>query len=215
MPSIFEPAARFTRGIHRALEVNRDRLDAVERALDAAYTVGSAAPIVSLINEHVDVSVDAETFWRSDDGYPACRHLRHYVPQIVRAPGATMFGLDLLGEIYPVNLTTGSELVDRSRPMSPEWLEAEPDLPFRCATPEELLAVIDFNAGLDESALSSVSEAFDMGELGDDISGVGDFQVDALDDWAARLRDALADFQLQLTDIAAREGEVLTWYEPR
>ncbi len=215
MTSIFEPAARFARGAHKALEVDVEKLEALRRALDVARSVGNAAPITSLISAHASVSIDPENFWESEDGYAACHHLHHYIPQIVRVDGASIFGLDLLGEIYSVDLVTGDELIDRSKAVSPEWLEANPNLPFRVAPADVLVNQIDFQAGLDEGSLSSVSEAFDMGELGDDISGVGDFQVDALDDWAARLRDGLADLKMQLEDIDARDGLVLNWYEPR
>lgn len=213
MPSLFEPAPRFTRGVHKAIEVDPERLNATLKALDVAYTVGEAAPIVSLITEHVGVKLDPRSFWESEDGYPACGHLDHYIPEIVRADGATQFGLDLMGEIYAKDVQVGSVLLDRDKPMSPEWLRADPPLPFTYAPAAEMLDAIDFTAGIDEQALAAASEAFDMGELGDDISGVGDFQVDALDDWAARLSHALADFRFTLEDIAARDGIVLSWYE--
>ena len=213
MPSIFEPAARFSRGVHKAIAVDAERLTAVLKALDVAFVVGEPAPLVSLIDAHVGVSLDPAAFWESDDGYAPCHRLHHYIPKILAADGASPFGLDVLGEIYDENLVLGAELLDRNKAVSPEWLTADPQLPFRYAAAEELLASIDFTAGIDEGGLSSASEAFDMGELGDDISGVGDFQVDALDDWAARLGHALTDFRINLEDIAARHGIVLNWYE--
>jgi hypothetical protein len=213
VPTIFEPTPRFSRGVQKTLEVDAERLNAVLKALDVAYQVGEAKPIVSLINTHADVAIKPDQFFESDDGYPACGNLTHYIPAIVRADGATVFGLGVLGEIYDADLLVGSELVSRDKPVSPEWLEADIALPFRYCAAEEMLDTVDFTAGLDDDALAAASEAFDMGELGDDISGVGDFQVDALDDWAARLRNGLTDFKLALEDVAARDGIVLNWYQ--
>lgn len=213
MANIFEPTPRFSKGVHKTLEVDPDRLAVTLRALDTARQLGDAGPIVALISEHAAVTLDAEQFFRSDDGYPACGNLAHYIPKIVRAEGALQFGLDMLGEIYDGDLQAGHPLIDESNPESPAWLGAAIDLPFTYCSAEELLDAIDFTVGIDQEAVGAASEAFDMGELGDDISGVGDFQVDALDDWAARLRDALADFRLELEDIAARDGVVLSWYE--
>jgi hypothetical protein len=213
VPTIFEPTPRFDRGVHKTLEVDAERLNAVLKALDVAYQLGEAAPIVSLINAHVDVTIDPEQFFESDDGYPACGNLPHYIPQIVRAEGSMVFGLGVLGEIYDADLLVGNELIDHSRPVSPQWLAADVTLPFRYSSADEMLEVVDFAAGINDEALSAASEAFDMGELGDDISGVGDFQVDALDDWAARLRNGLADFKLALEDVAARDGIVMNWFE--
>lgn len=213
MHSIFEPTPRFQRGAHKTVEVDPERLTALLKALDVAHTVGEAAPIVSLINEHVGVRLEPKQFFDADDGYPASANLPHYIPEIVRADGATIFGLDVLGEIFAADLQVGQPLTDNSKPVSPQWLSTEIELNFAYCTAEELLSTVDFTAGINAEALSAASEAFDMGELGDDISGVGDFQVDALDDWAARLRDALADFRFALQDIAARDGVVLSWYE--
>ena len=213
MHSIFEPTPRFSRGAHKTVEVDDERLAALLKAIDVARTVGESAPIVSLVNKHVGVRLEPDQFFESDDGYPACANLGHYIPEIVRADDATVFGLDILGEIYAADLQIGEPLTDPDKPVSPAWLAAEIELPFTYCTAAQLLERIDFGAGINDEALAAASEAFDMGELGDDISGVGDFQVDALDDWAARLRDALADFKFALEDIAAREGTVLTWYE--
>lgn len=213
VPSIFEPTPRFTKGVHKTLEVDAERLAATLKALHVARQLGEAAPIVSLINEYASVSLDPEQFFAADDGYPPCGNLAHYIPEILRADGAHQFGLDVLGEIYAGSLQAGSELIDRSKPESPAWLKAEIELPFTYCAATDLLGAIDFSAGIDQEAVGAASEAFDMGELGDDISGVGDFQVDALDDWAARLRDALADFRLELEDIEARDGIVLSWYD--
>lgn len=213
MPSIFEPTPRFAKGVHKTLEVDAERLNAVLKALDVAYQVGEAAPIVSLINTHVDVAIAPDQFFESEDGYPASGNLAHYIPKIVGAEGAVNFGLGVLGEIYDADLLVGEELIDTSAPVSPAWLKANISLPFRYCSAEEMLERVDFKAGLDDEALAAASEAFDMGELGDDISGVGDFQVDALDDWAARLRDGLADFKFALEDVDARDGIVLNWYE--
>ena len=213
VPNIFEPTPRFSKGVHKTLEVDADRLAATLAALDVARQFGDANPIVSLINEHVDVTLDPVEFFAADDGYPSCGNLQHYLPQILRAEGALQFGLDVLGEIYAGDLKAGRELVDGSKPESPAWLAAEIELPFSYCGAAELLESIDFSIGIDPDAVGAASEAFDMGELGDDISGVGDFQVDALDDWAARLRDGLADFKRELEDIEAREGIVLSWYD--
>jgi len=213
VPSIFEPTPRFAKGVHRTVEIDNDRLEATLKALEVAYQAGESAPIVSLINEYCSVSLDPAQFFASDDGYPPCGNLGHYIPTILRAEGATQFGLDVLGEIYAGSLQAGSALVDRTAAVSPEWLAAEIELPFTYSSAQELIGSIDFTAGINNEALAAASEAFDMGELGDDISGVGEFQVDALDDWAARLRDALADFRFALEDIDAREGIVLSWYD--
>jgi hypothetical protein len=211
--SIFEPTPRFAKGVHKTLEIDAERLAATLKALEVACTVGEAAPIVSLINNHAGVFLEASEFFEADDGYPPCGNLNHYIPEILRADGATQFGLDVLGEIYAGSLHAGSELIDKSKPVSPAWLSAEITLPFTYGTADELLGAIDFSAGIDQEAVGAISEAFDMGELGDDISDVGEFQVDALDDWAARLRDGLADFRFALEDIAARDGIVLSWYD--
>ncbi len=213
MSSIFEPTPRFSKGVHKTLEVDSARLDATLKALDVARQLGEAAPIVSLIKAYAGVSLDAAQFFTAEDGYPASGNLAHYIPQILRAEGTHTFGLDLLGEIYAGNLQAGRELIDRSKPESPAWLHSDIELPFRYCPAAELLGAIDFSAGIDQEAVGAATEAFDMGELGDDISGVGDFQVDALDDWAARLRNALADFKFALEDIVARDGVVLTWYD--
>lgn len=213
MSSIFEPTPRFSKGVHKTLEVDVARLNATLKALEVAHQLGEAAPIVSLIREHVGVNLDPAEFFAAEDGYPACNNLGHYIPEIVRAEGAHQFGLDVLGEIYAGELRAGRELIDNSNPESPAWLQADIELPFTYCPAAELIDAIDFSAGINQEAVGAASEAFDMGELGDDISGVGEFQVDALDDWAARLRDALVDFRLALEDIAARDGIVLNWYD--
>lgn len=214
MSNIFQPTPRFQKGVHKALEVDAERLTATIKALDVARQVGEAAPIVSLIREHAGVRVDPTEFFEAEDGYPACGNLMHYIPLILRADGASEFGLDMLGEIYIANMQAGRPLVDESGPESPAWLDADIELPFTYCPAAELLETLDFGAGIDQDAVGAASEAMDMGELGDDISGVGDFPVDALDDWAGRLRDALADFRIELENIAAHDGIVLTWYDP-
>ena len=123
--------------------------------------------------------------------------------------GALKNAVNIPLETIPNNTDT----IDKSKPVSPAWLSAEITLPFTYGTADELLGAIDFSAGIDQEAVGAISEAFAMGELGDDISDVGEFQVDALDDWAARLRDGLADFRFALEDIAARDGIVLSWYD--
>ena len=213
MTNFFEPTPRFTRGVHKTLEVDPGRLAATLEALEVARQLGDARSIVALIKAHVSVTLDPEQFFAADDGYPASANLSHYIPEILRADGANLFGLDVLGEIYAGDLQAGRPLLDPASPDSPEWLRAEIDLPFTYCTANELLGAIDFSVGINRDAVGAASEAFDMGELGDDISGVGDFQVDALDDWAARLRNALADFRLELEDIGARDGIVLSWYD--
>lgn len=213
VPNIFEPTPRFSRGTHKALEVDVAQLDALRDALAVARQLGDAGPIVALINDRTNVTLSAAEFFESPDRYPACANLTHYIPRIVRRDGASQFGLDVLGEIYAGELAHGAELIDVYTPISPAWLSAAIELPFRVETAASLLASTDFTSGIDQDAVGRATEAFDLGELGDDISGVGDFQVDALDDWAARLRDALDDYQLALQDIAARDGTVLTWYD--
>lgn len=213
MTNIFEPTPRFLRGAHKAIEVDEAHHTALREALAVAHDFGDAAPVVALINARTSVTISAADFFTSDDSYPACTNLVHYIPRVLRADGAAIFGLDVLGEIYSADLVRGAELVDTTSPVSPAWLAANIDLPFRVTSAAALLAETDFTAGIDQDAVGNASEAFDMGELGDDISGVGDFQVDALDDWAARLRDGLADYRFALEDIAARNGTVLTWYD--
>ena len=211
MPGLFEPTPRFTRGDHKALEVDADRLQQCIEALNAARQLGDAAPIVALIDAHAGVRLLADQFFVSDDGYPPAGNLEHYIPKIVRAEGATVFGLGVLGEIYATDICIGDALVDLDAPESPDWLDARIDLPFRFTSAETLFNEIDWRAGIDDDAISTASEAYDMGEMGDELSGTG--VVDALDDWAARLRDALEDFKLDLEDIAARDGHVISWYE--
>lgn len=213
MPFLFEPKSEGKRGSHRALEVDPERLGALTKALDLARTYGKAAPIVSLINEHASVTLDVATFFRADDGYPSCGNLGHYIPEVLRAEGAAEFGLDNYGPIFNFDLLIGDPLMNLESPEAPEWIDAAPKLDFVVALASRLLDDIDFAAGVDDDAIAEASELLDRGELGDDISSVGEFQVDALDDWAAELHFRLDDLRFTLESIADRDGIVLSWYE--
>jgi hypothetical protein len=212
---VLEPHNAFKRGVHHAIEIDRERVDDLCDAIRVARSFGDAAPLAELLQTwDPESTVTAENFFDADDGYPTHKWLDHRVIRGLQAEGTSDFGMGVHGALVDGNLVVGNRLVDEDAPVSPAWLETglETDRQFHFASATHLLAHIDFHAGLDRDAISDVSEALDQGLTPDaDLASHGEITLD-MQQLEHELIKKLQAFRKALEDVARREGHVLSWF---
>ncbi len=216
MPLQFEPVEFFKRGSHHAIEVDRERLESLGEPLDMARTYAEVEPLVLWLRENnPDTSIAATTFFEGDDGYPTSLFLQDALIDALRVDGAEDIGLGIYGAIHASELVFGNAPFDAASAVSPEWLEAEPDVVFRTASASDLFRSIQFDPEIDEDAISDVTDAYDMGDLQMEVA-TGDFlAIDVLDEWKRELARRLAAYYDALKVLSERDAWVANWYDDK
>lgn len=216
MPLQLEPVEFFKRGIHHAVEIDRERLESLREPLDMARTYAEVEPLMLWLRENnPDTSIAATTFFGGDDGYPTSLFLQDALINALEVEGAEDIGLGIYGAIHASELVYGSAPFDATAAVSPEWLKAEPDVVFQTASATDLFQSIKFDPEIDEDAISDVTDAYDMGELPMDVSS-GDFlAVDVLQEWKRELAKRLAAYYDQLQAMSARDAWIANWYDDK
>lgn len=212
MAIVLEPYPSFKNGIHRAVEIDPLRFTEAKSALEYARSFGEATPIVDFLKKYVPNTIlTAECFFSCDDGYPHAIFLGEALIESLRRPDAHDIGIGAMASGHTGALVYGEFLWQDDAPESPAWLDVSPHIPLRIASAASLLERITFEPSLDESAISEVQEAIDLGDL---PIGAEDFlSVDTRDEWETKLARSLVIYRDALQRIAAHGGWVASWYD--
>ncbi len=209
---VLEPYPSFKNGIHRSVEIDPLRFSEAKSALEYARSFGEATPIVDFLKKYVPNTIlAADCFFSCDDGYPHSIFLGEALIEALRVPDAHDIGIGAMASGHIGALVFGEGLWPDDAPESPAWLGASPHIALRVAKANSLLELITFEPSLDESAISEVHEAIDLGDL--PINAEDFLSVDSRDDWETKLARSLVIYHDALQRIAAHDGWVASWYE--
>jgi hypothetical protein len=209
---VLEPYPSFKNGIHRAVEIDPLRFSEAKSSLEYARSFGEAIPIVDFLKKYVPNTIlTAECFFSCDDGYPHALFLGDALIEALRVPDAQDIGIGAMASGHIGALVYGEGLWRDDAPESPDWLNAAPHIVLQVAPASSLLELTAFEPSLDESAISEVQEAIELGDL--PIIAEDFLSVDTRDEWETKLARSLVIYRDALQRIASHGGWVASWYD--